>query len=437
MYKLSAFMSMTAMANNTPGANSPIGELSNTSGTSSKEVGKYYNQQYPDVRLLSFSSIDETTDTKVPVDPLYSNKLLQLGQWLFTKSIDGALSDNKENAQQIITAEFNGDFEILAMGSMVTNGVYWLPEYLFVKELTSTEDNILRVWFSDPAFKAQYDISELIPVAPISNLDDFHKDRATVLALIDAINATDVINRAQEIANAAPATLRISRDFDWVDKADDTVRAPVPWALVIYGLAGNNEDVIRQTLQDYILANSEYPREEWEKIFPDIFRPTEFYLIPAWDRESLPPQQTKGGLYSPTMPLADFASYGRQFIPDADDAYLGANLVAAATMFKGLIMATAGNPRNRYDLFRFDELWPKYIALTTTGHDFNRIPPETQNFCLRLIEWLRIAETMSEYSELPTGMSRVERNGKVYLAASIDEVLYLTAVKSNEINHGG
>ena len=435
MYKLSAFITMATMPNNTPGVDSVIGELSTTSATSSREVGKYSDPSSPDVRMLSFSSVDDLTNERIPVAPLYSTKLLQLGQFLFTNSIDGTISDNKDTCQQLVEAEFNGHFEIYAMGEMVTNGTYFLPEYIFVKELTSTEDNILRIWFSDPAFKAQFDLHELVVVPPIDVLDDFHKDRTTVLALLNSITIPDHLAKAQELTKDSPETLMTSRHYDWVDKVDDTIRYPTPWTVAIYGLSGNNEDVIRQALVDYILANSAYPRADWEVIFPDLFRPTEFYIAPVWDRYSLPNRQTYGGMYSPTMPYKDFLSYGTHVLPAAELLYLQENLISFSTVFKNLMVVSVCNPRNRNDLFRFDELWPDYVSLSTTNIDFNRVSPETQKFILFMVELLKVAETMSEYSELPTGSSRVDRDGKVYLAKSYQNVLYLVSVKSNVIAH--
>lgn len=435
MYSLSAFMTMSAMANNTPGSDSPIGELSTTSATMSREVGKYTDSSAPDVRLLSFSSVDGNTGNKIPVAPLYSSKVLQMGQFLFENSIDGTLSDNKDACQQAVESEFNGVFEVLVVGSMVTNGNYYLPEYIFVKELSSSDDNVLRIWFSDPAFRAQYDLHELVVVPPIATMDDFHKDRATVLALIEGINIPGHLAEAQELTKDSPETLLTSRNYEWVDKIDDTIRYATPWTVAIYGLSGNNEDVIRQALVDYILAHSAHPREDWEVIFPDLFRPTEFYISPVWDRYSLPNQQTIGGLYSPTIPHDKFLSYGKQVLPNPDEGYLETNLVSAATVFKGLMFVSVGNPRNREDLFRFDVLWPQYINLSTTNIDFNRVPPETQEFILFLIELLVVAETLTEYSELPVGASRVERDGKTFLAKSLGSVLYLISVKANGIDH--
>lgn len=433
MYNLSAFMAIAAMANNTPGNDSVIGELTTTSSTFSREVGRYSNTNYPDVRLLSFSSKDVDTGTKIEVPGLYANKLLELGQWMFSKAIDGSLSDNKETSRQLIAQEFAGSLEILAIGSMVTNGNYYLPEYIFVKELSSSDDNVLRVWFSDPAFRAQFDQYELVPVPPIDNLDDFHKDRITVQNLIKGITVVKNISKAQELTASSPETILVSREYNWVDKIDPTITYPVPWTVAIYGLAGNNEDVIRQTLVDYILANSAYERSEWELIFPDLFRPTEFYITPLWDRYSLPNQQTYAGMYSPTIPLKDMLGYARQTVQDATDEYLQENLIGSTTVYRGLAFLAVGNPRNRNDLFRFDALWPQYIALSTTNIDFNRIDTDTQQFILKLIEMMKVAETISGYSELPTEMTRIERGDKTYLASSLNNVLYLVSIKSNVI----
>lgn len=429
MYKLSAFMSMNAMNNNQVGVDSAIGELSSYSRTFSREVGKYSKVQYPEVFLHSFDSKD--ADVAVPAPDTIVTQILAMGQFLFTQSINGSLSDNKEACQQAITAEFNSVIEVVTVGAMATNGTYWLPSYVFLKVLGS--DNLCRVWLSDLAFRAQYDITELLVVLPVIPMDDLHKERAIALAKLDAISVHDMTTREGELTGDIPETKVHSVEYDWVDKNDPSIRVPTPFLVAVYGAAGLNDDLIRQALIDAILGSSVFDRTEWEKIFPDLFRPTEFFIAPIWDKYSLPNNVMSAGLFSPSLPLVEVPKYTGSLLPVMEADYMAANLVASTTVFKGLAFLAIGNPRNRNDSFRFDKLWPNYINLSVNHGDFDRIPPLTQKFIIKLIEMLVVAENVTDYSALPVGMTRITRDGIKYLAASYNKVMYLVAIGSNPI----
>lgn len=431
MKTLSAFMSMSAMNNNVPGLTSAIGELSQYSASFSREVGRYGKPEFPDVRLVSFDCRDD--DTIVILDPGYSNAILALGQWMYSKAITGKFTSDKDACQQMITADFSTTIEVTAIGAMRTNGNYWLPEFLFFKVLGQTDDNLMRVWFSDPAFQAQYDLYEIIVVPPVVPLDDLHKDRLTVKSLLEGITIPHMLDEAAKLIGEHPATRTVAKNYDWVDRNDPTVRYPTPWTVIIYGAAGDNPDVIREALVDYILANSTFPREDWELIYPDLFRPTEFYIAPIWDRYSLPNQVKAAGMFSPTIPYRHMMDYAVQMVDNITTEYAAENMLAISVNYKGLMCLTMGNPRNRYDLFRFEELWPRYINLSTEHDDFGRIDDETRAFILFLVNMLRIAEDVNEFSKLPIGMSRLERGGIKYLGATHDEIMYLVATRANEL----
>lgn len=432
MYALSAFITMSSMANNTPSVDSPIGELSSTAATYSREVGKYALPAYPDVKMTSFHS--SASDVLVPVPPAYTDDILALAQWMFTRSIEGTFSDNKDDCRQAIVAEFGSTFDVTNIGKMVTNGSYWLPEYLFLSA-NNGESNSIRLWFSDPAFQAQYDLYEIVVVPPVVPLDDLHKSRSVVLQLLSEINIPDHLKKAAELKGPNPSTHLISTNYDWVDKNDPNITHPTPWTVIIWGGAGNNADIIREALVEYILANSQYGRDEWEKIYPDLFRPTEFYITPIWDRYSLPNQQTQAGLFSPTIPYRHMLSYARQTFHESPIDYVENNMTAVSTVFKGLMLLAVGNHRNRHNNFRFDELWPRYVDIGTQHTDFNRIPPKTQEFIRILITMLVDAEYMDEYTILRPGFSRVKRGDNWYLATTFDKVLYLVSIRSNVVIH--
>lgn len=431
LYALSGFITMNAMVNNIPGVDSPIGELTNKASTFSRELGFYRNATFPDVKLVTFSSLLD--DEKVKVDPDYVEATLRLGQYLFQRSVNGNLSDDRENCRQQLISEFEDDYEILLVGQMATNGTYWLPERVYVKVKGRPEDNVLRLWFSDPAFRAQYDLYEIVVIPPVEPLDDLHGFRANVLSLLQNIAIPAHLKKVDELTRNHPYTHLVSTNYDWTDKNDPTITQPTPWTVAIYGNAGNNADIIRETLIDYILGNSNYDREEWEKIYPDLFLPNEFYITPIWNRYSLPNLQTQAGLYSPTVPYSEMMSYGVSTFFEQPEQHIRDYMTASASNYKALAFLAVGNHRNRSGIFSFAELWPNYVSISTTNLDFNRIPPLTQEFILMLISMFVAAENIDEYGEIPSGMSRVKRGDNWYLVQTYESVQYLVSMKSNEI----
>lgn len=67
MYALHCFIDIPSMVINTPGLDSPLGELSTQSKTYSRELGFYNNPSFPDVKMTTFSSLNEGQAVPVPV----------------------------------------------------------------------------------------------------------------------------------------------------------------------------------------------------------------------------------------------------------------------------------------------------------------------------------------------------------------------------------
>jgi hypothetical protein len=431
MYNLRGFIAINPFVSNVVGTISTIGELSSHSATFSREVGRYGRAAYPNVRLISFHS--KLNDVSVAIDPDYEDTVLSMMEWMFQKSIDGTFTNNRDNALQAVFNEFDTIVDIVDMGIMVTNGTYWLPESLTFS-VRGPDDNLCKVWFSDTAFKAQYDLFEIVVVPPVVPLDDLHRDRTSVLNLLQSITPSSHVKDIEDLRAGIPDTLTISTPYDWVDKNDETITQPTPWTVITYGNAANNSDIIKETIVDYILDNSVYPREEWEKIYPDLFLPTEYFLSPAWHKYSLPNQQNIGGLYSPIVRITEAQYLAELTFYDYDLPHILEYYSVVPTLYKGgLSIVCVGHPRNRNEIYDFTTLWPQYVNISTDQHDFNRISPETAEFIMLLVNMMVIAETMTPFSDVPVGFSRVERGGIYYLSVNYEKIQYLMLLKSNNI----
>lgn len=437
MYTLRGFVNINGFVDNTPGVIAPIGELSSIARSFSREIGHYRDNQYPAGKLMSFESERDNVD--VPVDVVYSTVVLKMTDWLFNESIKGDIKDQPEIVKQALQAEFKSEVKIIEIGEMATNGRYWFPSSIIFSSLESDdgtgklEENWIRVWFTDAAFKAQYDKYDIIVACPFNEWDDFFLPIDTVITKIKAITAESHNRHIWPYRGENPETQLSTDNYDYVNPGNRKEMYPVPFSLFIYGLAGINSDIKREEIINEILKNSTHSRDEWEEILPDLFTPTEFYLIPIWDRLSLPDLGDKAAWYSSTISptrqvnTAKKYAYGDAYNPE----YLEKNIELFGTIYKSLAVVAVGHPKNRHAPTLFSELWPHYAIISSTALDFNRIDPDTQEFILVLQGLFKTAETMTPYSAIPEGMTRVKRGDTYYLTTQRNKVQYVMPLRLN------
>ena len=426
MYKLRAFITLQALQNNAVGLVSPIGELSPTSETYSRERGSYTRSDYPDVRLVSFRS--ELDAVLTPVPTVQQVTALALSQWLFTRSIGGSISEDKTSTLTAMRAFFTSTVENLEMGDTVTNGTYWFPTWISYK-VSGQGDNECRLWFNDAAFSVQYDYTDILIVPGVVPVDEFHYGKASVDAKLDAYLFSEHTGRAQVAMGGYPTTYYKSYEYNWVNPANPTERRMTNWIVLVYGFAGNNEDLIKETIRQYLLAGSSYSLAQWEVIFPEIFIPTEFYITPFWNRYSLPELTLTVGVYSPTIPTSQLGPYRTTF-KGLTSEHILANECVSSTAWKGLSFLSVGHPRNLNGIYSFDLMWPDFVNIPMGYQDFNRISPKTRDFIYKLTEAFMAAEEETSYLDLAEGYTRISRDGVDYVALSYDKVQYLIPLKS-------
>lgn len=432
MYYLHGFMVINSLVDNTLNQVSVLGELSAKARSFSREVGIYTDEADNDVRLMTFYSYEDTT--KVPLSQELASHVLTIGQWLAKQSLSGSINDNRTVFSQRLSAEFVEQIKLEQVGKMVTNGSQWLPEYITFSLLTDKRKNRYKIWFSDNAFVKQYDKYELEVIPPIETIDDFFKGSTQVKYLIDNNSVVTLHQRVNKKADKHPYTYIISNTYSYIDPNDKTNRIPSIWTIILYGEAGRNEDILREALAKYILDNSDHTREEWEKILPDIFIPTEFYLCPIWNRYATENLQLRGGIYSPTVPTRDIVPWGRRTMYGYDDVHLVNYSVVFDSIFKSIAIVACGHPKNRLAPKEFELAWPEYANIYTSSRDFNRLSPETQEFILMMNKMLVEAETMTPDSDVPESMTRVQRGNMFYITCLFNNVSYVMPLRYNFLN---
>jgi hypothetical protein len=452
-YVMKGFMAYGPLANNTPNVVAPFGELSGYGTTFSPDRGIYVLDQYKDLVLTTFlSATDNDADpnsagantgnteftTYTPPPSTYTTTALAVGSWIYNQAISGVLATDGVTLSNDLLGEFNGQIVNISVGPFDTAGGFSMPEWITYSQNDGTNANVIKFWLSDSAFQGQYDQYTIRVVPPVPNLDDFFQASAVVKAEIATITIEQLLVTAQTTANYQPYTIISSYNFGYLDPlnpnpAVETNFTPVPWTVLIYGVAGDNIDSVKQALVNYILANSTHNESQWAAIFPDIFNTTEFVITPLWDQYATPNLTLDQGVYSPvvevaaTLPMVELTTVGVAYTAP----YVAANLSVAACTYKSVALCIVGSPTNRNGVTRFSQQFPDYMAISTSNPDFNRMTPTTQGFINLLYRLLLIAETMTLYSDVPAGFTRLVRGTIMYAVANYDNVDYLVVSKAS------
>lgn len=421
------FVTIKNFINNDAGKTSPVGELTTYGETYSTDVGSYSVLDYPDVALKTLSV--KRDDTTVALGLTYYTQILHISQWLYLRSINGLITNDTGALLQALNAEFGSVGEVKNVGAIVNNGSYNFPSSLQITFSNVGESNEIYIWYAIDNFLIEYPLYEFSVVFPFDDIDILAGDPATAAAEIDKITPITNTARITEAIGKNPQTGIWTSNFTWVAKDNDEITKQFPINVIIYGAAGSNLDYIKTAIRDKILGNSQYGRDVWEVVLPDLFTPTEYYIVPVWDRISLPNQLDSTALYSPVLPYKDFLTYTDKYMADYDQAHvIDAGEIAFST-YQNLQLLICGHIRNFDVPFVFSDLWPRYAAISPTSPEFGKIPEATRNFIVALIGLLKLAETATATSILPTGYTRALRNDFVYVTMTVDTVQYLAPIK--------
>jgi hypothetical protein len=460
------FASIGDMASNASRTVAQIGELSTYSETFSRDrmlsSGSFVvNPQDPQSikHGLHQSIFSSKTNAGAPVilDNVVLEFLEELNAWIYASGLRSEFTNNSETTRQLLIGGSVTPLYNLEIGAMVLNATKYYPEsisfiitkaaliqwytnkYGSAPTLSDTYNRTqVKVWYSDRAFRAQYDEYQIDIIAPIDVIDDFYRTASAVNGLVRAVTSPILFNKIRDKADKDPYTEVKAMEFDWYDPLTLGNKIRTVWSFVIYGNAGLSVDAIKETLRNWILDNTTHTREEWTAIFPDIFRSTEFIFMPMWNRYAIPNMTTAEGVYSPILDYQDAVIAAGKVISGLGytTAHLVNRLAFVGTPYKSIAMMVCGGPENRVGAYAINQVWPDYLSVPTSSVDFNRMQPSTQTWVNTLQRLVRTAEEATEFSEIPTGFSRIRRQNPqnqtvTYIATTVDNIQYMAVTKTS------
>lgn len=426
MYRVKAFGAFPPISNNNPNAVAPLGELSAYCTTFALDRGIFKDITKPSSLLYSFASFNEISSIEaedVPVPPSVSALLLEMMETLYTRATNGDFSDEEVPCREFIMTYWQEQVQNVVVNTMVTDGNRWLPSSIVFEGTSTTNPYQAQIWFSDDAFRNEYDLYKILVVPPIDNIDRFFDSATAVQAIVnDEMSLVKAMNEVAVVAGTNPYTQAVTEEFEWVDPTDPDRRILVPWTVVIYGDAGRNIDSIRQAISKWIIANSEYGEDQWQQLFPDIFGATEFVFTPYWPHVAIPDDAVNGGIYAPINNVQQALTMSKALVKGNGytEQYIADNLNIMASVYKSVQVGVVGGYRNRDGVNQLSDRWPDYIALSTSSIDFARMSESTQKMILLMNKMFAIAETMTASSSVPRGFMRLIRGGILYVTASYE-----------------
>ncbi len=450
-YSLKGFVSYGALANNTYGVTAPIGELSLRSSTFAKDraqiVGTTDTTPATSSELTVFSSRDVEGDP-IAVPAAISSLLVDINNWIYKESVAGTFTSSTESFRTAFNTEFGDQTDDLVVGVMVTNSTIWMPStitfFLNSNEVfggtipAGLESCRIRLWFSNDSFTLQYDEYDIAFIPPVENLDDLFLYPAQVVDLLAQRSPPELTAAVADAAGNSPYTILSSYNFKYYHLGAPQLQTSAYWTFIIWSDYGNNLDTMKVDLADWILAHSTHTREEWIQIFPDIFATTEFIITPLWNQYAIPNLTLENAMYSPVVKWADAKTF--QMTTAAGQGYneshVNGHLTFLSIPYKSIACLCLGGPENRDEKYQFWDFHPAYVNVPTASIDFDRMPSETRFWAMKMFAMLKVAEEMTELSDIPSGMYRLRRTNAaseeiLYVAASIYDVQYLVASKKS------
>lgn len=431
MKTILGFAVCNALINNSPQITNEIGELSQISVTSSRNIGTYSNDSYPGAVFQAFTAENDSGAPFVLTDT-YKTPILQLHYWLMLRIVDGRITNDKTITLQQIISEFGNSWSNLSIGNMVTDGVHWAPEWVSGSIAgSSAGDNYVKIWFSDETFQLSYPRFELVPLhcVPVAELDQLHEDFVTQTTAINAFTKGALSRALDAIIGVHPQTFIQTYEFKVYDKANPTKWQYAYWQVVGWGMAGRNDDAAYEAIKKDILANSKYDEEEWGLVIPDLFNPIEYVLAPDWMSYSIPNKTVQAGVHSPVVDYGTILDLPKKVMKWYPEAHIQASLQVFPNLTKSIKLNAVAKPTNRNGQLKLLELYPDYALISSKDVEFDSISRTTQAFLFAAQELLLAAETMEEFSELPPDINRVVRDGVVCATKTVDGIKFLMVAK--------
>lgn len=430
MYQFKGFVEIKQLVNNSVGVVAPIGELSAIGKTYAKDV-KVYSVTAGETQVNGFSSKSSTSGI-IAAPSVITTRAVEIAEWVAVRQRGLGAVESTADFKTAYTAQFGSVCSNLDVGAMVTatNGKVYPAWVTWTNNEYVADSNLNKLWFSDAAFRQQYDEYEVVVVPPLPNLDSLFGTFSDVVQVIVNRTWTQSLDLINTFRNNYPETILTAGTFALVNPLNTNQYQNTNWSYLIYGPRGNDQDVLKQATIDYIYANSTRPLTQWKNILPDIFKSTEFILVPNWSQYAIQELALVSGIYSPIVNIKRQVAQLKTVIPGYSAAHIETNCSVMPHPYKSMLIGVIGNIDNRGGKYSLLDMFPDIINVSSTSADYGRMSQLTQGFLNHLATMLPLAEKMTSDTEIPSEYRKATRDGVLYLSVTYNNAVFMVATKA-------
>lgn len=436
-----AFASHDFFVDNTRLKESSFGELSTDARTFERDIAIYTHSTDKNISVSVFRSTNNGAVSAINTADL--NLTLTIAKTVYDYTLKEAKEIFRDELRDHLLTQLSARAQRFEIGEVVNHDGFYCVQWVRWLDLSNNE---FQLWFSDKAFKSEYDDGEIAIVAPVTNLDIFFGTRTIVEAELAKTPIDLLTKKANATKGNTPVTVFRLDIFKWYNPTNKKPELDTNWYILIWGDANDNIDAVREKLQEFILKNSTKTRDEWKEVFPDIFKRNEFILVPQWDVFSNENKvKEQASLYSPFMEYDKMITkYGTPFMNEMPATHVRKYGQSTSLYYRSICAFTCGSQENRDNKFQLTDNFPDFIDVPSTSTDFNYQTTKTQNWSLKIQDMLAVAEVMTPTSMLPREKitlpggeiiqgekiyTRVTRNNKLFLVMRYEGFHYLVAAK--------
>ncbi len=427
MNTLKAFVNIQPLTENAEYVNSNIGELSSLGYTYARDKQSYSTSAIPDLaeyELVSFLSKDASGVFKE----------FDLGE------VTGVLKILHElrivlNAYSNITrsAVFNYMYSVpdlkltnLDYSSVETAGGVSMPGWL---GFVYNNDISVNLWVADTLFRRDYDEYSILVIPPTLALDELADAPNLVIEKLVNADLPGFVDRVNVAKGEFPETVLKILQFDYVNPLNPTQKVKSNWGYVIYGIAGDYINTLKNATIEYIQENSTRSLSYWETLFPEIFKRNEFILLPRWSQIAIPDMLTSVGIYSQVSKHGSLDMVVEDYLPEYTAQHINANTYIVPFSYRYLLVNVVNGEHNESDVSDFKALYPDFVPITPTSPDFNRMNAKTQQMVIAVEALLREADIYEDHTASSTAIRKVYKNGVEFLSSQVGRISFLALPK--------
>lgn len=434
MITVKAFVTKASYYNNHANQTSKYFELTTQSRTYARDVQET-TLPVTDADLVIFRATNGiNTDLKILNEGPSAALLKDID--LAVKAVLDVASNTKATKAQFVASVYNTlpTLSKVDAGEVGTNATefYACPAWIRIVKDTVYD---VKLWLSDIAFQYQYSEYETYACLPFTEINVLLGGYTAAKAAIDAMIIDDLSKDIDAKRKSKPETLLTLTNFSLHHPDAPVGSEPLhlPWAVLSYGEAGANADAVKLALRDAILNNSNgaHSLAEWTEALPDIFKFTEFAIVPRWDHVSIHGYSGTADIYNSDVTVSKMFKEVEGRMP-YDAVHVASTLTVLPFQYASLMLYICPGLGNDDRATTLSELYPDYFFTGITSEDANRMSSYTVEWVRSLSAALQAAEDCGPDSDVPHGMHKVYRAGKVFVSFTYDRINYLVYGRYND-----